>query len=229
MTGGSRRSALVAATIAAPLACRLLLRRRLLRWGATDAEVGAEFPGDDLIVDPNGGATMATTLPGPPEAVWPWLVQMGGGRGGWYSWDRLDNNGRPSAVRIVPEWQQLELGQQLLGPTNEFTVVALVPCRTLVLRSTYGLFTTHSFDPNGAMQPRPAVDGVWGFHLWPVTGGTRLVSRTVSRTDPATVGRVLGFFVTEVVHFAMQTRQFHNLRARVAATCITSSVLDASG
>src|SRR5438046_9842004 len=56
---------------------------------------------------------MATALPAPPERIWPWLVQMGGGRGGWYSRDWLDNNGEPSADRIVPEWQSLEVGRQL--------------------------------------------------------------------------------------------------------------------
>ena len=56
---------------------------------------------------PDSGATMATTLPAPPETVWAWLVQMGGGRGGWYSWDWVDNKGVPSADRIVAEWQSL--------------------------------------------------------------------------------------------------------------------------
>jgi hypothetical protein len=206
-----------AVAIALPLAYDLLLRPRLLTWGATNAEVAGTYPGDEFIADPNGGATMATTLPAPPAAVWLWLVQMGGGRGGWYSWDHIDNKGQPSADRIVPAWQHLQLGQQLDGPTNLLTVVALQPYRTLMFRSTYGLFTTHSFDPRAAQQPRPAVDGVWGYHLRPVGGGTRLVTRTRSRTQPTIVGQVFGFLVGEPAHFAMQTRQFRNLRARVAA------------
>lgn len=56
---------------------------------------------------------MATTLPALPEQVWPWLVRMGFDRAGWYGWDRLDHGGRPSADRIVPEWQSLEVGQRL--------------------------------------------------------------------------------------------------------------------
>ena len=71
------------------------VRPRMRSWGATQAETTCSFPGDELVPDPNGGATMATTLPAPPEKVWPWLVQMGGGRGGWYSWDLVDNDGVP--------------------------------------------------------------------------------------------------------------------------------------
>ncbi|MDH6574679.1 hypothetical protein P3T29_000294 [Kitasatospora sp. MAP5-34] len=59
------------------------------------------------------GPWINSTLPEPPQEVWPWLVQMGCNRGGWYSWDRLDNGGRPSAGRIVREWQSLEEGQHL--------------------------------------------------------------------------------------------------------------------
>jgi hypothetical protein len=105
----------------------------------TDAELGRDegrdhgaSPGDELVPDPDGGATMATTLPAAPERVWPWLVQMGGDRAGWYSWDRLDNNGEPSADRITPEWQSLEEGQCLKGPTGWRTVVVLQPSGTLV-------------------------------------------------------------------------------------------------
>lgn len=85
----------------------LWLRSRLQTWGATGDEVAGDYPGDELIPDPVDWATMATTLPAPPESVWPWLVQMGGDRGGWYSRDWLDNNGKPSADRIVPEWQDV--------------------------------------------------------------------------------------------------------------------------
>lgn len=94
----------------------VLIRPRLLTWGATADEISSTYPGDELIGECTSGATMAATLPGPPERVWPWLVQMGGGRGGWYSLDWVDNKGAPSAERIVPEWQRLEIGQHLKGP-----------------------------------------------------------------------------------------------------------------
>ncbi len=189
----------------------------MLTWGATREEATRANPGDELICDADGGATMSTTLPAPPEKVWPWLVQMGGGRGGWYSWSWLDNKGQPSADRIVPEWQNLQEGQVLRGPTNLFTVMVLEQNRTLVLRSSYGL-TGHSFDPRTGPTPWAYVDGIWGFHLRPAPGGrTRLVSRTRSRSHPRLLMRLLGLLAGEFVHFAMQTRQFQNLGARVGA------------
>src|SRR4249919_1132915 len=85
------------AACAAPALYALWIRPRLLAWGATPDETTRTYPGDELVPDPDSGATMATILPAPPERVWPWLVQMGGDRAGWYSWDRVDNNGEPSA------------------------------------------------------------------------------------------------------------------------------------
>lgn len=202
----------------------LWLRPRILTWGATPEEVDAEYPGDGIISIPTGGSTMATTLPASPEIVWRWLVQMGGDRGGWYSRDWLDNNGKPSADRIVPEWQGLRVGQRLsrVGvPGQEpgaFTVVTLEPNRTLVLRSSYGLFTGRDFDPGSGPAPSPWVDGIWGFHLRPTAGGgTRLVARSRNRGGPHLITRPLAFLLAEPMHFAMQARQFRNLRGRVAA------------
>ena len=145
------------------------VRPRLLKWGATSEEVAASYPGDDLIALPTDGATMATTLPAPPATVWPWLVQMGGDRGGWYGWDWLDNAGHSSATTIHPEWQQLQLGQHLArvpkGPANWFTVVVLEPERTLVLRAEYNLLTGQPLPRDPDLGHVAHVDGIWGFHL----------------------------------------------------------------
>ena len=69
------------------------VRPRLMRWGATDEEVAGAYPGAELVPHGQRAATMAVTIDAPPDQVWPWLVQMGGDRGGWYSWDRLDKGG----------------------------------------------------------------------------------------------------------------------------------------
>jgi len=203
----------------------LWLRPRMLTWGSTEDEVASEYLGDELIPDPDDGATMATTLPVPPEAVWPWLAQMGGDRGGWYSRDWLDNHGKPSADRIVPEWQEVHVGQRVSrvgAPGQEpgsFTVVALEPNRTLVLRSSYGLSTGQDFDPRSDPVPSPWVDGIWGFHLRPTQGGggTRLIARSRNRGGPRVITRPFALLLAEPMHFAMQLRQFRTLRRRVTA------------
>jgi hypothetical protein len=130
----------------------------------------------------------------------------------------VDNTGQPSADTIVPEWQTLEVGQQLKGPTNWWTAVVVEPNRTVVLRSSYSLLSGHSFDPRSDPAPRAYADGIWGFHLRPAPdGGTRLVVRTRGRSCPRWVTRPLSFLVFEPVHFIMQTLQFHDLRMRVSA------------
>src|SRR5262249_60745902 len=75
-----------------------------------DEEVTGACLGGGVVPEGQGAATMGVTIDAPPDQVWPWLVQMGGDRGGWYSWDRLDNGGRPSATEVHPEWQGLALG-----------------------------------------------------------------------------------------------------------------------
>jgi proline iminopeptidase len=164
---------------------------------------------------------MATTLPAPPERVWPWLAQMGGDRAGFYSWDRLDHHGEPSAGRIVPEWQDLQQGQRLNSePTgqNWMTVELVEPRRTLVLRSNFELPSGHSFDPQAGPKSRVYLDGIWGFYLQPAPGGqTRLVAHTRGRSRPQPLMPAFSLLVGEPLHFLMQTRQFHGLRARVGA------------
>jgi hypothetical protein len=88
----------------------LFIRPWQLRWGATDEEVVLAMPGDDVVKDPTFHATRAVTIQVRPEEIWPWLVQMGIKRAGWYSYDWLDNLGIPSADRIVPELQHLAVG-----------------------------------------------------------------------------------------------------------------------
>jgi hypothetical protein len=78
-----------------------------LRWGATDEEVARAMPGDDVVKQPTFNATRAVTIQARPEEIWPWLVQIGITRAGWYSYDWLDNLGKPSAQRILPQFQHV--------------------------------------------------------------------------------------------------------------------------
>jgi hypothetical protein len=81
-----------------------------LRWGATYEEVARAMPGDDVVKHPTFNATRAVTIQARPEEIWPWLVQIGIKRAGWYSYDWLDNLGIPSADHIVPELQHIAVG-----------------------------------------------------------------------------------------------------------------------
>ncbi len=214
-------AARVAAVCAVPVLYALRVRPRLLTWGATPEEVSRAYPGDDLVPDADSSVfTMATTLPAPPEKVWPWLVQMGRGRAGWYSWDRLDNSGKPSADRIVPEWQNLEVGQRLIEASDGrswFTVELVEPGHTLALRTAIELPSGRSFDPSGPL-PRAYMDGVWSFNLRAAPGGqTRLVARSRGTSRPRPLLRPFGLVLGDPLHFIMQTRQFYGLRARVGA------------
>ncbi|MCX5126921.1 hypothetical protein [Streptomyces sp. NBC_00347] len=211
-------SAAAASAAAALVLHGLFLRPRMLTWGATREEAARSYPGDELVPGARSSSTMATTLPAPPAEVWRWLAQMGCDRGGWYSWDLLDNGGRPSADRIVPQWQGLEQGQRLASVPSDrawFTVAALAPERTLVLRADMRLPSGRPFDPFRGPAPLAFVSSVWGFHLGPVGPDTRLVVRTHGRSRPRVFTKPMDLVFWEPAHFIMQTRQFHNLRARL--------------
>ncbi|GAA4363278.1 hypothetical protein GCM10023088_05930 [Actinomadura verrucosospora] len=215
----SKRVRGLALACGAAAAYAAAVRPALLSWGATDTEAETSYPSDELIENATSQSTMAVSLPAPPEAVWPWLVQMGYGRGGWYSWDLLDNRGRPSTDRIVPEWQDLAAGDRVPtvpGGTTYFRVEVLDPGRTLVLRSDIELPSGRSFDPRGP-KPRAYADGLWAFHLHRLPDGcTRLIVRTRGHGVPSVPDRLFTWLLGEPAHFIMQHRQFRELRRRVA-------------
>jgi proline iminopeptidase len=192
----------------------------MLRHGATDEEVRGEYQGADVIPGGRRGATMATTVEARPSEIWPWLVQMGCDRAGWYSWDRLDNGGKPSASRIHPEWQQIAIGDRMASlPDGSawFEVAALEPERFLGLRATLDLRGT-PLDPRG-LKARVYTDSLWCFQLRELPGNrTRLVISGYDASVPRPFHAVMNFLFWEPAHWIMQTRQFSNLRQRVAAT-----------
>ncbi len=114
------------------------LRRRYLRWGATGEEVRSALPGDQLMDDADLTATRAITIRAPTLDVWPWLAQLGQGRGGFYSYDRLENLvgcDIHSADRIAPQWQSIVLGDEVrLHPGVALVVAQIEPGQALVLR-----------------------------------------------------------------------------------------------
>ena len=170
-----------------------------LRWGSTDAEANGSMPGDDLLDGPAFMATRAVSIEAPPEQVWPWLVQVGFGRAGFYSYDLLDNLGRPSADGILPGYQHVAVGglaAPMASPANEqtaFTVAEVV-------------------EPSVLVWSKP--DSTWAWLLTPDgAGGTRLVTRLKARY---TFGPLLPVTVVlmEVGDFPMMRRMLLGLRDR---------------
>ncbi len=209
-----RRVVSVATAAAAVYA--LFVRRKLIRWGATEDEVHSDYPGADVVANGVRASTMAVTIDAPSSEVWPWLIQMGYDRAGWYSWDRLDNGGRPSATELHPEWQQLTTGDYLKawspdGPLDAWQVAVLEPLHFLGLRGLSDL-RGRVLDP---ALPRPAsyTEGLWGFRLDVLPNDrTRLVVSGYQAARPRWFERIFNFWIYPLIHWPMQTRQFANLK-----------------
>jgi hypothetical protein len=167
-----RRAATSGAAVLGGAAAYLLVGRRWqLRWGATNEERDAALPGDDLIANPDLVATRAITVHTGADQVWPWIVQLGQGRGGFYSYDALENLvgcDIHSADRVLSQWQDLKVGDQIkLHPEVALGVAVVEPGRALVLRGGV---------PMGAAPP--PYDFTWAFILRErPEGTTRLLIR----------------------------------------------------
>jgi hypothetical protein len=195
----------------------LVARKELRNLGATCAERRATMPGDEVVPGAKSRSTMAITIDAPPSEVWPWLVQMGCDRGGFYSWDRLDNGGRPSATEIHPEWQTLEVGDRMLCTPDGhwwFKVEQLEPEHVLVLRSSIDVGGQRPF--NGSTpKPRLFSDGVWSFVLHELPEEkTRLVVRAHGVVRPRLLLGTANLIFWDPAHVVMQVRQLKNLKRR---------------
>jgi hypothetical protein len=179
-----------------------LYRRWHLRWGATPAEAAAALPGDALLPRAQYKSTRAITIGAPPDAVWPWLVQVGCQRAGFYSNDLLDNLGHPSATTIVPSLQKLEVGQW----------VPMSPAATPTERTA---FKVHSFElAEWLLWSKP--DSTWAWRLTATgDGGTRLVTRIHAVYDWRNpLMGLLGVLLMEFGDFAMLRRMLRGIKAR---------------
>lgn len=130
----------LAGLMAGTVAYERLAKPRHERWGATDEELALQLAGDDLVAEPATQATRAITIGAPPEEVWPWIVQLGADRGGFYSYDWLENAfglGIHSADTIVDAWQDLAVGDLVRADrkgTGGWYVVELLPGEVLALQ-----------------------------------------------------------------------------------------------
>jgi len=188
---------------AALAAYALLIRPWHLRWGATDEEVKMTLPGDELVEHPQLNATHAITIKAPVQKIWPWLLQIGQNRGGFYSYTWLENLvgcNMQNAERIVPEWQDLKVGDEVwLHPkAPPLRVLAIEPEQAIVLEKS------------------------WGFFLRPVDkNATRLIIRGRGDFNPdlnnSLLNLVLWRGIFEPAHFIMERKMLLGIKRRAEA------------
>lgn len=214
------------------------VRAQFRTWGTEPIEKARAMPGDGLVPDAEAIDTRGIDIAAAPSAVWPWLVQMGYGRAGWYSYDQLDMN-KPSADRIVPELQDLEVGDIVpTHPGGGFEVRELDPGHALVLYADRALIDAQAAaSPKGIAGASANVQATgmaldtamkgdfrasWAFVVEPNDkGGTRLVERfrghmvlpedapAAARMGPIFAGNMLVFGL-----FVMVRRQLLGIRDR---------------
>ena len=196
-----------AVSIAVCVVTSPLLRYWYLRWGASPEEVKMPLPGDEQVPDPRLHSTRAIGIHTPAAEIWPWLVQMGQGRGGLYSYEILENLANcdmHNADHILPEHQNLQVGDKVRLSQDEnvpaFVVRVVEPGRAIIL---------------GGDDPPTT----WAFVLEPIDDhSTRLIIRYRQDFEP-TLGNVIGWRVfTEPIHFNMERKMLQGIKARAEAT-----------
>jgi hypothetical protein len=198
----------------ATAAYTLAVRPWQLRWGATVEEATAPVAGDDLIAEPDITATRAITIRTTAENVWPWIAQLGQGRGGFYSYDMLENLvgcDIRSADHIMPEWQDIAVGDQVrLHPEVGLAVVAVERGRSFVLRGGVPMRDTP-----------PPYDFTWAFDLRERDEVTRLLVR--ERYAYSTWWAALLVEPVEAVSFVMSKKMLRGIKGRAEADGVASA------
>ena len=191
------------------------LRPWHLRWGATEAEVRRALPGDELLPNPKFSATHAITIHAPVAEVWPWLAQIGQGRGGFYSYTWIENLlgcDIHNADRVHPEWQNLKAGNPiLLHPKIPPVPAAIVePGRVIVLHGE-----TRQRPPSNLVKPGDYVTTTWTFYIEPVDEHiTRLIERFRSDYNSTPRNAFFNHVILEPGSFIMERKMLLGIKAR---------------
>lgn len=197
-----------AAAVAAVAAVVWAVRRASLRWGASDDELRMPLPGDEFLPAPDLQATRAITINAPSSHAWPWIAQLGQNRGGFYTYDWLENLvgiDIHSSNVIVPELRIRAVGDEVnLAPPVALKVVAFEEGHHLVLRGAVGLDGTDAGAP---------YDFSWAFVLIEGAPGT---TRLIVRERYGYLAGWAGALVepVEMVSFLMSQRMLRGIRER---------------
>jgi hypothetical protein len=197
---------------AALAAYAFLIRPWHLRWGATEAELQEPLPGDDVVPNPKHQATHAITINAPVADVWPWLVQIGQNKGGFYSYSLLENLvgcNIHNAKKIVPEWQSLRAGDILwLHPkAPPLPVLVVEPVRAIVI----GV----GAEELGDNLSQNVCAGTWAFALKELDPSTtRLLVRIRWDRNPGVLDWIYNFGVLEPSHFVMERKMMLGIKRR---------------
>lgn len=197
------------------------IRREILSTLANElgtleaSETKRALPGDALLADAQATATYGITIEATPQAIWPFLLQMGAQRAGWYSFDWLDHDGHPSEWEVKPELAKLTVGQIVAAKTkgkDGYEVLAVDEHRSLVLGGLWDVEGERQLPFAGPL-PDAYWRVTWAFSLERLgPHETRLIAR--ARADFAPVGLRWKAAWIAPVHHLMQTRQLENLKAR---------------
>jgi hypothetical protein len=195
----------------------LVIRPWQLCWGATQAEIGRVWPGDELVPHPCQVTTRAITIRATPADIWPWIVQIGYGRGGFYSYDWLENLSGLDIIsqdEIVPKYQDLALGDKVhIAPETPLTVTTLEPNRAVVLHNVMNPFTAELVHLEDR-EPGPYLNWSWAFLLNELEDrSTRLVVRVRVDYQPRWLAPS-AYALLEPVHFIMERKMLLGIKER---------------
>lgn len=191
-----------------------------MSWGATTEELKRSLPGDDLVPRPKANATHGVTIQATAEEAWPWVVQMGQGRGGFYSYDWLENLfgcDIHNVDRIVPEWQELQVGDgiKLHPKAPALSVVTVAPPRDLVICGGRDLQPDEPDDPS-FLQLHRLKAYTWAFVLVDQPDGAcRFLARVHADWSPGLINFFRYRLFLEPAHSIMQRKMNLGLKACV--------------
>lgn len=207
-----RALALTAALAGLFAAFFVVVRPWYLRWGATDAEVAAVLPGDEIIPNAASQQTRAITIHAPIDRVWPWVAQIGQDRGGFYSFDLLENLvgcEMPTTDGLRPDRQAWQLGDRMwMYPPEKAGGVGFATLRVYIPERALGFATHMTGTPIQAPE-----DGSWSFVLEPVDATTtRFIARGRGIARHSLLGLAFDQAIFEPIHFVMEQRMLIGLQ-----------------